>query len=161
MISLCQGTAPVSTIDIQFCWPQASKLRSEGTFFLIQNMLTFRNAGDLKLTNFCLSEPRSSGKPIDELLRLIDMGLSQRIRVGNYIYDAFGTLEYLAPEVMNYQFDHKVDMWSLGVILYQLITVCLFCGFDSLQCSAIVDLALPPGVWNTPNSFIIGAFFSI
>lgn len=80
-------------------------------------------AGDLKLQNFCLSEPRSSGKPLDELLRIIDFGLSRRIRVGNYIHDSFGTIEYLAPEVVRRHFDHKVDIWSLGVILYQLTTV--------------------------------------
>jgi serine/threonine protein kinase len=81
------------------------------------------SAGDLKLQNFCLSEPRASGKPLDDLLRIIDMGLSQRIRVGNYIYGTCGTLEYIAPEIVTKQFDHKVDMWSLGIILYQLITV--------------------------------------
>lgn len=42
-------------------------------------------AGDLKPENFCLAEPSSSGKPIMESLRLIDFGLSQRVRGGQAI----------------------------------------------------------------------------
>lgn len=56
-------------------------------------------------------------------MKIIDFGLSQRIRGGNYIFDTVGTLEYLAPEVARKQFDEKADIWSLGVILYQLLLV--------------------------------------
>ena len=34
-----------------------------------------------------------------------------------------GTLEYLAPEsVLNYPQNHKVDVWSLGILLFEMIT---------------------------------------
>lgn len=34
-----------------------------------------------------------------------------------------GTLAYMAPEVlMNKNYDNKVDSWSLGIVLYELLT---------------------------------------
>lgn len=52
-------------------------------------------AGDLKPENFCLAEPSSSGKPIMESLRLIDFGLSQRVRGGQAIAGLAGASHVL------------------------------------------------------------------
>lgn len=33
-----------------------------------------------------------------------------------------GTLEYLAPEaVLNYSQNHKIDVWALGILLFEMI----------------------------------------
>ena len=41
----------------------------------------------------------------------------------------YGTLYYTAPEVFDGKYDEKVDIWSCGVMMYQLITgKYLFCG---------------------------------
>ena len=39
-------------------------------------------------------------------------------------HDTHGTLYYLAPEmlIINGQFDHRVEAWSIGVILCQMLT---------------------------------------
>ena len=35
-----------------------------------------------------------------------------------------GTILYMAPEVLNGEaYNHKADMWSLGCILYELVTL--------------------------------------
>lgn len=78
-------------------------------------------AGDLKPENFCLSDPLSSGKTVDDVLRLIDFGLSQRVRGGQAIAGQAGSIPYMAPEISTRMYDYKVDIWSIGVILYTLL----------------------------------------
>jgi serine/threonine protein kinase len=81
-----------------------------------------QSAGDLKPENFCLVEKRETSKrPVGELLRLIDFGLSQRLREGEAIHGLCGSIPYMAPEVHGRRYDHKVDIWSIGVILYTLL----------------------------------------
>lgn len=34
-----------------------------------------------------------------------------------------GTLEFIAPEVVDRGFDHRVDVWGVGMIFYMLLTL--------------------------------------
>jgi len=34
----------------------------------------------------------------------------------------FGTAYYIAPEILNYNYNEKCDVWSIGVILFILIS---------------------------------------
>ncbi|MCQ2815874.1 MAG: protein kinase [archaeon] len=61
------------------------------------------------------------------LVKLIDFGLSEYKPIkgdkSTFLTDFVGTPEYAAPELMSYQpYDEKVDMWALGVLLYNMIT---------------------------------------
>eukprot|EP00892_Ulva_mutabilis_P012728 jgi/Ulvmu1/9828/UM056_0069.1 len=94
---------------------------------------------DLKPENFCLAEPSTSGKPIMESLRLIDFGLSQRVRGGQAIAGLAGSIPYMAPEIKTRMYDHKVDIWSIGVIIYTLLNGTL--PFDGRSAEEIMSRA--------------------
>ncbi|CAD8098984.1 unnamed protein product [Paramecium primaurelia] len=70
-------------------------------------------------------------KPDNILLRnetqkyvIIDFGLADIYREdGQYLFKKCGTPGYCAPEILcNQIYDQKVDVYSLGVILYQMLT---------------------------------------
>lgn len=53
-------------------------------------------------------------------IKLIDFGLAERI-TGSFSYVIKGTLNYLAPEIISGKTpDHRADLYSLGVSLYQI-----------------------------------------
>ena len=63
----------------------------------------------------------------DRTLRLMDFGLSSEISASRNLIAAltplFGTPEYMAPEqVTNKRNDERTDVYSLGVVLYQMLT---------------------------------------
>jgi len=51
-------------------------------------------------------------------LKLIDFGLSKRQEGNKKLKTIAGTPYYMAPEVLDGQYDSKCDTWSLGVLLY-------------------------------------------
>mmetsp|Transcript_18283 Transcript_18283/g.24107 ORF Transcript_18283/g.24107 Transcript_18283/m.24107 type:complete len:683 (+) Transcript_18283:476-2524(+) len=72
---------------------------------------------DLKLENF-LFENKS---PTAEL-KLIDFGFSQHFQESEELSVPVGTPFYVAPEVLRGSYNHKCDMWSIGVITYMLLS---------------------------------------
>ncbi|XP_016372132.1 myosin light chain kinase family member 4-like [Sinocyclocheilus rhinocerous] len=72
---------------------------------------------DLKPENIlCVS--RQTNK-----VKIIDFGLARRYKPREKLGVNFGTPEFLAPEVINYEFvSFPTDMWSLGVITYMLLS---------------------------------------
>ena len=57
-------------------------------------------------------------------VKLVDFGLATVLSEGEKSTEPFGTLTYVAPEVLlkGALYDHKVDSWSLGVVLYVLLS---------------------------------------
>lgn len=55
-------------------------------------------------------------------VRIIDFGLTRTKTYEEIITDPMGTILYVAPEVLRRKpYDHQVDIWSIGVILYFLL----------------------------------------
>ncbi|XP_021300904.1 serine/threonine-protein kinase ATG1t [Herrania umbratica] len=72
---------------------------------------------DLKPENILLS-----GSKDDLVLKIADFGLSRCVDPGKYAETVCGSPLYMAPEVLQFQrYDEKVDMWSLGAILFELL----------------------------------------
>lgn len=56
------------------------------------------------------------------LVKVSDFGLSKRITSNAFMQTQCGTVGYLAPEVHTSNYTNKVDIWSLGVVLYNCFT---------------------------------------
>jgi Ca2+-binding EF-hand superfamily protein len=62
-------------------------------------------------------------------IRLLDFGLSKIIGPNEKCLEPFGTLSFVAPEVLKGKpYDKTVDLWSIGIIAYLLL--CGFLPFD-------------------------------
>ncbi|XP_036390941.1 death-associated protein kinase 2-like isoform X2 [Megalops cyprinoides] len=56
-------------------------------------------------------------------IKLIDFGLAHKIEDGAEFKNIFGTPEFVAPEIVNYEpLGLEADMWSIGVITYILLS---------------------------------------
>lgn len=75
---------------------------------------------DIKLENFLVKSCPES----DELdIKLSDFGIACKYDKNNPPTDRNGSVVGVAPEILTQDsYDHKVDCWSLGVILYELLT---------------------------------------
>ncbi|GAA6026059.1 hypothetical protein JCM8202_002946 [Rhodotorula sphaerocarpa] len=71
---------------------------------------------DLKLENVLLDENIN--------VKIADLGFGREFEKGRFMETRVGTLGYMAPEVVSGQryLGEEVDIWSLGVILYALLT---------------------------------------
>lgn len=72
---------------------------------------------DLKLENWLFTRPEP-----DLELRLCDFGLSVVLKPGEKVTDRVGSVYYVAPEVLAGSYDARADIWSLGVILYMMLS---------------------------------------
>lgn len=73
---------------------------------------------DLKPDNLMMTE-----RSVTSEIKVMDFGLSKMMHHGEKVADGFGTLSFVAPEVLiRKPYNSKVDVWSLGVIIYNLLS---------------------------------------
>ena len=60
----------------------------------------------------------------DGQVKILDFGLAQTPRTSHLTSSGFiGTPAYMAPEqIARDEYDHRCDIWALGVLLYELLT---------------------------------------
>jgi calcium-dependent protein kinase len=73
---------------------------------------------DLKPENILLE----TNKKKDLNIKIIDFGTSNYFDKNTKLTLKVGTPYYIAPEVLNTNYDNKCDIWSCGVILYVLLS---------------------------------------
>ncbi|MGB3340114.1 MAG: UvrD-helicase domain-containing protein [bacterium] len=72
---------------------------------------------DLKPENILLIEKREKN-----FVKVTDFGLARFVRTGSLSASTAGTPIYMAPEVWQGKYTEKSDIWSIGVILYEMLT---------------------------------------
>ncbi|PIM98854.1 Serine/threonine-protein kinase involved in autophagy [Handroanthus impetiginosus] len=100
---------------------------AEGLKVLHQNNLMHR---DLKPQNLLLS---TNGN--NSILKIADFGFARSLQPAVLAETLCGSPLFMAPEIMTLQkYDSKADLWSVGVILFQLVTgKTPFTGSNQLQ----------------------------
>eukprot|EP00427_Karlodinium_veneficum_P025083 CAMPEP_0169112074 /NCGR_PEP_ID=MMETSP1015-20121227/27431_1 /TAXON_ID=342587 /ORGANISM="Karlodinium micrum, Strain CCMP2283" /LENGTH=531 /DNA_ID=CAMNT_0009174067 /DNA_START=52 /DNA_END=1647 /DNA_ORIENTATION=+ len=73
---------------------------------------------DLKPENFLFLSNDSVG---NDVLKLIDFGLSCKCSSSDSLKTRAGTVYYIAPEVLTGTYNKACDLWSCGVIMYVLL----------------------------------------
>ena len=73
---------------------------------------------DLKPENFLLKKNDDGRAHI----KLTDFGLSVFFKDGDIFDERLGSAYYIAPEILQGRYDYMADMWSVGVIMFLLLT---------------------------------------
>ena len=91
------------------------KIIAQGVQFLNYFGIVHR---DLKPENIVFGEEGDI-----KSIKIIDLGVAITLPYGKGSSTPIGTLGYIAPEMYTYnQYSYKVDVWSIGIILYYLVT---------------------------------------
>ena len=53
-------------------------------------------------------------------VKIIDFGIACELKHGKFMKQQCGTLELAAPEVLSSKYDHRIDVWGVGLIAYML-----------------------------------------
>ena len=82
---------------------------------------------DLKPDNIIFETPNEEENEDENILslldlKLIDFGLSSRIKKNEKLNHTVGTPSFIAPETLKGEYDEKCDVWSIGVILYYILS---------------------------------------
>ena len=90
-----------------------------------ENGITHR---DLKPENFIYNTD-------DNSLKMVDFGLSRKFYLKsdnkydiytsggtNHLKSLVGSPLYISPDVLNGKYDHRCDLWSLGVFTYVILS---------------------------------------
>ena len=118
--------------NFNFSERQASSIMSQianGVKYLHKYGIVHR---DLKPDNIMITQQNDLG-----IIKIMDFGLSKIVSTQEKMVDGYGTLSYVAPEVLlRTPYNKEVDIWSMGVILYYML-----CGHLPFKGNKEVDIA--------------------
>ncbi len=89
-----------------------------GNHLIFLNMIIL-NKRDIKLENILVKFTKGKGFEV----KLADFGAAAFCTSTNLIPGKYGTVLYMAPEIhSNLRYSQTIDIWSLGILTYILIT---------------------------------------
>lgn len=152
-IELCEGGTLSTKVK------QMSRLAEQVTKRLfLQSVLAVKHLHDrgivhrdIKLSNFLFKS-----KSPDSDIRLVDFGLACLVGDAE-LTGIVGTPGYMAPEIMQGKYTAKVDIWSLGILLYNMLSgVFPFqLGSNSVSLNtepSLENLEFPDPIWREVSS---------
>ena len=79
---------------------------------------------DLKLENIMISDIEKDNKTGEKYywIKIIDFGTAKIFKHNKKEKLIIGSSYYIAPEVLKQEYNEKADIWSIGVILFMLLT---------------------------------------
>ena len=112
---------------------------------------------DLKPDNIMLTESNEKG-----IVKIMDFGLSKILGKNERSIEGFGTLTFVAPEVLiRTPYNKEIDIWSLGVTLYLMLSGTLPFDDENDNEEKIAKLAVysevkfPKNLWGTRSGEVI------
>jgi serine/threonine protein kinase len=106
--------------------PESSSVGLVFFFFILRALLFLESIGcahrDIKPDNFVVIDDDSLGTKVN--IKLIDFGTVKEMKktvFNTKLSSVIGTLPYMAPEAFKGVVSTKLDVWSLGIMLYRLI----------------------------------------
>jgi len=141
--------------NFNFSERQASSIISQianGVKYLHKYGIVHR---DLKPDNIMITQQNDFG-----IIKIMDFGLSKIVSTQEKMVDGYGTLSYVAPEVLlRTPYNKEVDVWSLGVIIYYMLTgKSPFRGKSQRQVAkkiAFSDLEYNEDEWETKSNTVL------
>lgn len=99
------------------------KFSEEEAANLISQVLSAVNYCHQKMLVHCDIKPENIvyQDQVSDVIKLIDFGNCAFVTNGK-LKNKFGTVYYIAPEVLEGSYDQKCDIWSSGVLLYILLS---------------------------------------
>ncbi|OMJ91760.1 hypothetical protein SteCoe_5661 [Stentor coeruleus] len=73
---------------------------------------------DIKLENILLTDSSTNN------IKIADFGCSTHLKPNQTLNNCCGSLYYLAPEVLNENYNEKADIWSCGILAVIMLTGC-------------------------------------
>ena len=77
---------------------------------------------DVKCENILVEEEKVKGDNKEMIIKLIDFDTVAKLNTGEKLKGLYGTVYYMAPELISGLYTEKCDLWSAGIVLYSLIT---------------------------------------
>ncbi len=95
---------------------------------------------DLKPENILMTDLTDNAD-----VKLVDFGLSRMMGPSQYCTEPYGTIGYVAPEVLQQRpYGEAVDIWSLGAITHLMLVACLPFDNDNDAELAKMTISLEP-----------------